>query len=138
MRKHICLALLLALCLLLALPVFAAADSRFNKSDADLVLPSGLTEIEEEAFEGISAESVYLQEGVLTIGARAFADCGSLLKIRIPKSVTQIADDAFEGCPLTLKIYGVNDSEAKRFAKRVGISFANENGENTLPEIPLY
>jgi hypothetical protein len=64
-----------------------------------LVLSAGLTEIEEEAFLGTSANVVIAPAGLKTIGPRAFADCPSLSEIRLPDSVTVIADDAFAGSP---------------------------------------
>lgn len=61
-------------------------------------LPAGLTEIGDSAFMGTAAECYSLPDGVKRIGSRAFADCPNLREIRIPASVTSIADDAFAGC----------------------------------------
>ncbi|MBR1822121.1 MAG: leucine-rich repeat protein, partial [Clostridia bacterium] len=63
-----------------------------------LRLPAGLREIEGEAFMGLSCQAVIIPDGCTTIGARAFADCAGLIYVRIPASVTSIADDAFDGC----------------------------------------
>ena len=61
-------------------------------------LPAQLKEIEEEAFAGMACEGIIVPDGCTSIGAKAFADCKSLIYIRIPSSVTDIAEDAFEGC----------------------------------------
>lgn len=64
-----------------------------------LKLPTGLREIEEEAFSGISAQAVIIPDGCVSIGAEAFANCENLLYVLIPSSVTEIAGNAFSGCP---------------------------------------
>ena len=66
------------------------------------ILPTGLNMIEEEAFAGLAFEAVIIPEGCILIGPRAFADCVNLVYIRIPASMTEIAEDAFEGCPNVL------------------------------------
>ena len=60
-----------------------------------LTLPASLHEIEEEAFEGIAADTVIIPDGVTRIGARAFADSRVRLLV-IPDSVTEIAPNAFD------------------------------------------
>ena len=63
-----------------------------------LILPDSVSSVEEEAFAGIAASQIILPEGCRSIGPRAFADCTQLTSITIPASVTEIADDAFDGC----------------------------------------
>ena len=63
-----------------------------------LRIPEGITEIEDEAFAGISAERVILPAGLRRIGKRAFAGCAHLKYVNIPLSVTDIDETAFEGC----------------------------------------
>jgi len=47
---------------------------------------------------GLAAEGVIVPEGCTRIGPRAFADCPSLIYVRIPASVKDnIAEDAFDG-----------------------------------------
>ena len=60
-----------------------------------IVLPLALIEIGEEAFAGISASIVYVQQDCAAIGSRAFANCPNLRAIYVPED-TQIAEDAFE------------------------------------------
>ena len=63
-----------------------------------LILPEALTQIGEEAFMGLAAEGVIVPEGCTRIGPRAFANCPSLIYVRIPASVKDnIAEDAFDG-----------------------------------------
>ena len=63
-----------------------------------LRLPANLAEIKAETFAGTDCEEVIIPEGCQRIGSRAFAGCTKLVYVRIPKSVTSIAEDAFEGC----------------------------------------
>ena len=61
-------------------------------------LPFSLTTIEKEAFANSAFQAIFVPDGCTTIGERAFADCSNLLYIRIPASVKNIPDNAFEGC----------------------------------------
>jgi len=61
-------------------------------------LPAALKTIEDEAFYGNTAiECVEVSDKTESIGSKAFANSG-LKEIRLPASVTSIAEDAFEGC----------------------------------------
>lgn len=60
-----------------------------------LKLPAMAKQIEAEAFMGISAQQVVIPAGTLSLGERAFADCGSLLIAVIPTSVNDIEENAF-------------------------------------------
>jgi len=68
---------------------------------------------------------VELPGNILTIGARAFADCTNLQQVLIPSNVTQIDSTAFSGCT-QLTIYGTAGSYAEIFAKEQGIPFVAE------------
>ena len=61
-------------------------------------MPLSLETIEEEAFEGSAFERVVLGDSVTAIGAGAFRNCNRLVWISLPDSLTEIAEDAFEGC----------------------------------------
>ncbi len=65
-------------------------------------LPDDLKEIGEEAFAGNGMEAVVIPDGCTAIGAGAFANCRSLIYVRIPESVETVAEDAFAGCPAVL------------------------------------
>lgn len=91
-----------------------------------LSLPSGLTEIEEEAFSGGGVVVVTIPDGCVSIGARAFAGCEDLAEIFIPESVTDIDDTAFDGCN-DLVIWGKAGSFAELFSNENGICFYEIN-----------
>ncbi len=63
-----------------------------------------------------------LPELTTSIGSRAFADCGNLARIYIPKSVTEISSDAFEGVK-GLEIFGTPNSAAHICAQQNGFRF---------------
>ena len=78
---------------------------------ATLTLPSGLKQIEAQAFYGDKKlNNVVLPEGLQSIGDKAFANSG-LKSIHLPSSVTYIADDAFAGTK-NLRITAEEDSYA--------------------------
>ena len=84
-------------------------------TNPDLSLPAALQTIEEEAFVGVPAAYIKLQEGLKSIGSHAFADCVELVQIYIPTSVVFISEDAFEGSgKFTIK--GYSNSYAQSFA----------------------
>ena len=63
-----------------------------------LELPKGLKEVGECAFRGdTSLSEVLLPEGVVSIGAYAFAD-SSVMCVDLPDSLTYIDPTAFDGC----------------------------------------
>ena len=85
------LAMLLALAFMMS---FCASADPANA----FVIPDGVTTLETGAFEGIP-----LPNGV-----------------RIPATVTSIADDAFTLPEGTLNVYGYRNTEAERYAGRMG------------------
>ena len=91
-----------------------------------LVLPEDLTKIEVSAFEGGTFTHVVLGKKVTTIGAKAFAKCGQLAYISIPKATVSIAEDAFKGCD-ELVIVCEKGSAAEAFAIAQGIHYVIED-----------
>ncbi len=91
--------------------------------DKTLVLPADLKTIEEQAFTDMEAEEVVIPAGTVSVGALAFSDSASLILVRIPDSVTEIADNAFSGCHPDLLVVGKSGSEAERFASAAGLFF---------------
>ena len=77
-------------------------------------LPKGIKTIKADAFEGISAEVVWIPDGCTAIGDHAFTDCKELKQIRIPDSVTTIGEDIFEGCNMVV-VYGAAGSCAETY-----------------------
>ena len=63
-----------------------------------LILPAGVTQVEDEAFSGSGACIIIVPEGCKSIGSKAFSNCKNLTEIRLPASLETIAADAFEGC----------------------------------------
>jgi hypothetical protein len=59
---------------------------------------------------------------VTAIGREAFGSCSDMTGVIIPKSVVEIAPDAFDACPLVTLIVE-EGSFAERFAKELGIPF---------------
>jgi hypothetical protein len=92
----------------------------------DFTLPEGTTVIEEEAFEGNSFQVVKLPSTLISIEARAFADCSKLRQIEIPAGA-QIADTAFEGV-VGLTIFGWAGSPAEVFSTAHNYTFVNIGG----------
>ena len=90
-----------------------------------LKLPAALTEIEAEAFAGISANVVDLRgTSVAKIGAGAFRNCVDMTEIYLPVSVRQIADDAFYGC-LNVEFICEAGSVAASWAEAHGFAVTN-------------
>lgn len=103
---------------------FGEADE--PEPQADLILPAGLIEILDGAFEGdTSIVSCMLPEGLRSIGSGAFAHCTSLEKVYIPSTVTTIGYGAFEGCDL-LTIICEPGSPAYHYATDNGMRTASK------------
>ena len=67
-------------------------------SALEVVVPGCFAVIGKEAFyEAYNVHSVIIEEGVKKIGASAFCACG-MKKITLPKSLEEIAYDAFGHC----------------------------------------
>lgn len=64
------------------------------------------------ALRNTSIEKAVLNEGIETIGNMAFANCGNLQEINIPKSVTSIGDMAFVYC---YSLYGLYIPESVQY-----------------------
>ena len=67
-------------------------------ADKVYILPAALTVIADEAFAGTPLQCVVIPDGVISIGANAFAGCTGLYKAVIPEDVAFIDDTAFAGC----------------------------------------
>lgn len=69
-----------------------------NNHDSVVVVPSFVESIEEGAFEGSSIIKVSLNEGIIRIGKRAFANCKLLTGINYPSTLSMIESEAFLDC----------------------------------------
>jgi len=77
-------------------------------------------DIENSAFEGQqNLTSVTLQDGVRSIGSKAFKNCKRLTSLSIPKTVTYIAPDAFEGSGIKHVVLQRGNVSLKSFPKGI-------------------
>lgn len=100
-----------------------------------LILPEGLTTIEDKAFHSCGAlRIVDFPDSLESIGAYAFNNCFKLSYIKLPDNVTVIGDNAFSGCWTSI-FY------TKQLSKPEGWS-DNWNSDRPVyygvAEIPLY
>ena len=107
---------ILALALTLLIACGACGAAAASKT---LTLPAALGSIEAESFRGDSSLSnVVVPDGIVSIGANAFTDCGALT-ITLPSTVTSIASSAFGGSTVPTIIADV-DSYAYQWAESKG------------------
>ncbi len=92
---------------------------------------SGLKVIGEGAFQEAGIRTAVLPSGVEEIGEDAFDGCASLEEITIPKNVKEIKSDAFQGCTSLAK---VDFEEGSALEKIGGSAFAGTAIERV--EIP--
>ena len=82
-----------------------------------------------------SIKSVYIENGITSIGKYAFSGCSNLTSITIPVSVTQIGDGAFYNCTnLTVKCY--KNSAAYNYAVSNDISYVLIKDYVDTPDAP--
>jgi len=93
--------------------------------DSWIELPSELNQVRYEAFAGANSQGVKIPDGVRLIGERAFANNESLILVLMPDSVTDIADNAFEGCD-NVEFICASMNTAAAYAKEKGIPFSVE------------
>lgn len=110
MKKVFAFAFVLALLLALAAPALARSEDfviengvlvKYVGSDADVVVPSGVTRIGDNAFDYGSGSysfilSITIPEGVTSIGDFAFCGCTNLSRLKLPDSLTSIGLCAFD------------------------------------------
>ena len=96
--------------------------SPWEIDETELILPTNLTTIEEEAFAAGAFTYVKLSENTTKIGPRAFADCPNLRYIYIPEATTSIDRYAFDNV-YNLTIAGKDGSYAEFYAQKYGFKF---------------
>ncbi len=87
-----------------------------------MLIPSAVTAIEEEAFEGIAANIIVIPSSVSSIGSKAFANSNSLYTVIVYSRTLSPAPDAFINCP-NLTICGYADTPIYYYAVAKGIPF---------------
>lgn len=119
----------------------------YSGTDTEIMIPEGITEIGEYAFNSCSSlTSIILPESLTAIGENAFWGCDSLTSITIPENVTAIGESAFSHCsgltsitiPESVTAIGYNafidyesnitlivtpDSYAEKYAKESDVSY---------------
>lgn len=74
--------------------------------EGDLILPEGVTRIEEDTFRWCKTlTNITLPNSLTSIGSRAFANCTSLSSITIPAGVTDMGGGSFMGCTSLTSIF---------------------------------
>lgn len=70
-----------------------------NQHLLSIILPNGLTAIENSAFKGcIALKEIKLPATLITIESDAFSNCNSLISITLPASLRNIKSSAFSNC----------------------------------------
>ena len=93
--------------------------------DAVLMLPADTRTIEEYAFQGIAAASVYVPDDCATIGAYAFSDCDGLILVRLPKNCA-FDNTIFAGCGNRVVIRAPEGGTTQNLAETYDIPFEKE------------
>ena len=112
-------------------PLYYAHHLFLNgKEIIDLVIPDGITHINQYAFvNGSSIKTVYVPNSVTSIGERAFVGCSALTSVTIPSSVTSIGECAFSGNNITSMEV---ESGNKIYDSRDNCNAIIETASNTL------
>ena len=72
-----------------------------SKTGGALTIPVGITKIGASAFYGMMISSVTIPEGVTEIGASAFASTKGLASVELPSTVTALGSRVFEGSSIS-------------------------------------
>ena len=78
----------------------------------ELVIPEGTVVINGNAFSGMTQlESVFVSEGVISIGNFAFHNCGELTRVTLPASLCTLGQNVFEGTTPALILFEGTDEQ---------------------------
>lgn len=101
-----------------------AAAMAFCANAETLVVPEAVTEVSEEAFSGIAADTCVIHENAY-LAERAFADSENLQTLVFTGEGCTFAPNAFENCPIDA-IYCKSGSQAYEYAVQNGIDVYEE------------
>lgn len=90
-----------------------------DKASSIVMLPSGLTALSDEAMVGTGCTSIVLQEGVETIGDKAFANCNYLQTLLLPDSLIEIGESILDQSTQAIIICNANST---------GLAYAKDHG----------
>ncbi len=77
----------------------------------DYMIPFGVTQIGDFAFQESKITSVTIPDSVVSIGKWAFITCNSITEITIPANVSEIGKGAFTACGRLTDIFVAKDNE---------------------------
>ena len=110
-------------------------DYAFGGRLVNIRMPAGLKEIGEYAFAGLPLDSVDLPDGLETVGAGAFYNCGYLRSAAIPESVRFIGENAFGGAR-GLKASVAKGSRGEQYCLENGVSYEYAQKETAAEPVP--
>ena len=91
-------------------PLFGSVESAL----LTLTIGEDVRSIPDNAFNKLPATEIIFNEGCLSIGKSAFASSYNFLSITIPRSVVEIADDAFYQCFKLVEVYNLTSLTSDR------------------------
>ena len=98
----------------------------------DFTLPNHIQHIEPEAFQGIAARWIYISDGCLSIGDRAFYNISNLRQIRIP-DYCSLEESILREWNEQIVIIGTPGSTAEEYASgHYNFAFLSELEYNRL------
>ncbi len=107
---------------------------KYNGPGGDVVLPSGLTEIGDCAFQGCAGlTSLVVPDSVTRIDDSAFEGCENLLSLVIPDSVTWIGSYAFRNCG-KLTVHAAPGSYAHYVAGVLNVPLSDQQPATSKPQ----
>ena len=89
---------------------------KYEFGTADMTLPSGVTAVEESAFEGMPVKAVRIGDSCRSVGAYAFRGCTGLTRLRLPRDCA-MGDGVLEGCGAVI-IFAPAGGSTEAWAKR--------------------
>jgi len=101
----------------------------------DVVVPMGVKEIGEEAFNYYLIKSIVLPDGLTTINRAAFQFCNNLTSISLPSTMTIIDDVAFYNCAALIEI---TLNEGLLYLGQSIFSYCHSLTSVTIPSTVVY